>query len=163
VVRATWACYDGAAIETRQTKTGFPVWVPAHYRLREILDAAPRVSPIIVIGERGKPYPKDTLRNLFFRLIGRLAREGKVGPGLSFHGLRHTLGTQLAEAGCDAQTIASILGQQSTAMAEHYSRTANRRGNATAAIEKLERKDRGRGERTATGNGKLPEKRHITN
>lgn len=144
VVRATWACYDGQAIETRQTKTGYPVWVPAHYRLRAILDATPRVSPLIVIGEKGKPYTADTLRNLFFRLIGRLAREGRVGPGLSFHGLRHTLGTQLAEAGCDAQTIASILGQRSTSMAEHYSRTANRRGNASAAIERLEQRDRKR-------------------
>lgn len=142
VVRATWACYDGQAVETRQTKTGNPVWVPAHYRLREILDATPRVSPLIVIGEKGKPYTKDTLRNLFFRLVGRLAREGKVGPGLSFHGLRHTLGTRLAEAGCDAQTIASILGQRSTVMAEHYSRNANRRGNASAAIARLEQRDK---------------------
>lgn len=142
VVRATWACYDGQAIETRQGKTGLPVWVPAHYRLREALDNTARVSPLIVIGEKGKPYTADTLRNLFFRLIGKLARDGKVGPGLSFHGLRHTLGTRLAEAGCDAQTIASVLGQRSTGMAEHYSRTANRRGNATAAIRKLEDQDR---------------------
>lgn len=143
VVRTTWAYYDGQAIETRQQKTGHPVWVPAHYRLREILDAAPRLSPVIIIGERGQPYTKDVLRTRFFRLIGKLKSEGKIGTGLSFHGLRHTLGTWLAEAGCDAQTIASILGQQTSAMAEHYSRTANRRGNATAAIEKLERKDRG--------------------
>lgn len=142
VVRATWGCYDGQAIETRQGKTGLPVWVPAHYRLREILDATARVSPLIVIGKKGKPYTADTLRNLFFRLIGKLAKAGQVGPGLSFHGLRHTLGTRLAEAGCDAQTIASVLGQRSTSMAEHYSRTANRRGNASAAIRKLEHADR---------------------
>lgn len=144
VVAITWASYDGHSIATRQQKTGNPVWVPAHYRLCEILDATPRVSPLVVIGEKGKPYTKDTLRNLFFRLIGRLAAAGKIGPGLSFHGLRHTLGTQLAEAGCDAQTIASILGQRDTRMAEHYSRTANRKGNASAAIARLEQRDRGK-------------------
>lgn len=75
VVKIEWNCYDGNAIETRQSKTGAPVWVPAHYKLREILDATPRVRqnqssiaqirPEIVIGEKGQPYTPDTLRNLF--------------------------------------------------------------------------------------------------
>jgi integrase len=31
---------------------------------------------------------------------------GLVGPGLTFHGLRHTVGTQLLEAGHDIDTSA---------------------------------------------------------
>jgi hypothetical protein len=59
---------------------------------------------------------------------------GPVQRGLSFHGLRHTLGTTLAEAGYDAATIAAVLGQATT-MAEHYSRTARRKHLVDAAIE----------------------------
>lgn len=51
------------------------------------------------------------------------AAVGKVQPGLSFHGLRYTQGTKLAEAGCDAPTIAAVLGQATTKIAEHYPRT----------------------------------------
>jgi len=51
------------------------------------------------------------------------------------------LGTSLAEAGCDPRTIAAVPGQKTTAMADHYSRTADRRGLASAAIAKLERKE----------------------
>jgi integrase len=119
VVKVTWHSYDGASFETRQQKTGNPMWVKAHYRLREILDATPRVSPNIVVSTLGKPYTEDVLRAQFFPFVRRLVAEGKVQPGLSFHGLRHTLGTLLAEAGCDTSTIAAVLGHESTKMAEH--------------------------------------------
>jgi integrase len=143
-IKTTWNCYDGRAIETRQSKTGNPVWIPAHYRLREILDTTPRLSPIIIIGERGKPYSADTFRGLFFALILRLVKAEVIAPGLSFHGLRHTLGTRLAEADCNSETIRSVLGQQTSSMADHYSRNADRRGNASAAISRLEDQDRNR-------------------
>ncbi len=152
VVRVTWQCYDGQAFETRMKKTGLPVWIPAHYRLRSLLDAAPRVHDQIVVGARGAPISQSGLSTEFWRLLVRLRDAGRIGAGLSFHGLRHTLGTALAEAGCDAQTIAAVLGQATTKMAEHYSRTADRRGLAGAAMEKLEKKDAGRGaEKTPAG------------
>lgn len=154
VVKITWHSYDGVSIETRQQKTGIPMWVKAHYRLKEILDATPRVCPNIVVNTFGKPYTEESLRAQFFPLIRRLGKERKVQPGLSFHGLRHTLGTLLAEAGCDAPTIAAVLGQESTKMAEHYSKTARRHRLAGAAIERIEEHDRNRirkTERKTTG------------
>jgi integrase len=139
IVRVTWTAYDGHAFETRAQKTGVPTWVPVHPRLAAILDAAPHTSPVIVLSELGRPFAStNSFRARFFALTRRLRDEGKIGEGLSFHGLRHTLGTALAEAGCDAQTIASVLGQSTTRMAEHYSRTANRRRLAGAAMERLE-------------------------
>jgi site-specific recombinase XerD len=45
-----------------------------------------------------------------------LEAEGLVEPGLTMHGLRHTLGTRLREAGADARTIADILRQKSVSM-----------------------------------------------
>lgn len=132
VARVTWACYDGHAFETRQQKTGAPIWVPVHYKLRELLDAAPRVHEQIVVGVYGRPVSQAHIAGAFWKLVKGL------GDGLSFHGLRHTLGTALAEAGCDPPTIAAVLGQSTTKMAEHYSRTANRRGLAGDAIKKME-------------------------
>ena len=122
-------------------------------RLREILDSLPRVSPIIVIGARGRPYTQAGFQRRFFGLIRRLVEEGTIQPGLSFHGLLHTLGTLLAEDGNDPRTIAAVLGQQTIAMADHYSRTANRRQLAAAAITRLERKQDDFG-RTIGKNGK---------
>ncbi|MGA7518550.1 MAG: tyrosine-type recombinase/integrase, partial [Pseudolabrys sp.] len=50
---------------------------------------------------------------------------GNVGAGLTFHGLRHTVGTVLVEAGCDIDTVRRWLGQKTLAMAIHYSETAD--------------------------------------
>jgi integrase len=148
VVKVTWASYDGVAFETRQIKTGDPIWIKVHFRLREILEQTPRVSPVVLIGARGKPFTESGLRTSFFRLIRTLVAQGKVQPGLSFHGLRHTLGTTLAEAGCDAATIAAVLGQATTKMAEHYSKTAKRKHLVDAAIDLVEEHDRNENRKT---------------
>lgn len=41
-------------------------------------------------------------------------------------GLRHTVATVLAELGFDERTIADMLQQETTAMARHYSRDADK-------------------------------------
>lgn len=143
----TWKSYDGTAFEIRQAKTGEPLWVPAHKELRTILNERRerRLSPIIVVGAKGKPFTQSGFQTRFFGLLKDLKDAGKIGEGLTFHGLRHTVGRKLAEAGCDTRTIASILGQKTTAMAEHYSQQANRHHLAKAAIAKLERNGRKNG------------------
>jgi len=62
VACAAWSCYDGKAIETRQSKTGNPVWIPAHYKLREILDNTPRVSPVIVTSGKNPHSVRRSVR-----------------------------------------------------------------------------------------------------
>ena len=63
--------------------------------------------------------------NASFRTFKKtLEKAGLIEPGLTPHGLRHTLGTRLREAGADDRTIADILGQRSTSMARHYSENA---------------------------------------
>ena len=51
-----------------------------------------------------------------------LEKEGKVGPGLTLYGLRHTLAVILREGGADERTIADALGQRTIEMARHYAR-----------------------------------------
>jgi len=137
--------YDGAAIEFVQGKTGEPVWLPAHRDLRDILDEAlatfAKDHLVFAIGQRGRPFTASGFRASFFKLVHRLQAEGKVGEGLTFHGLRHTVGKLLAEAGCDTKRIAAVLGHKTTKMAEHYSAGADQRRMATEAIRRLERSD----------------------
>lgn len=78
--------------------------------LRELLDAAPRRSPIIVVGARGNPFTESGFRARVFKLIRELRDAGRVAPGMTIHGLRTTTATMLAEAGADTQTIMAITG-----------------------------------------------------
>jgi integrase len=142
VICLPWSAYDGQAIEAKQGKTGRKKWVPVAERLRTLLDgaAAKKTSPIIVVGARGKPFTPSGFRARFFALIRRLESKGKVGAGLTFHGLRHTLGSWLAESGAETRTIRDFLGHETEAMALHYSRRADSRKRVTAAVRQLEQK-----------------------
>jgi len=42
-----WSAYDGKVIRIRQRKTGAYVSIPVSDELRQALDAAPRVCPVI--------------------------------------------------------------------------------------------------------------------
>jgi integrase len=146
VVRLPRAAYDGVWLRWRQGKTGNPVAVPAHPILKALLDERWHQGPVealtVVVGARGRPYSLDGFRTMFFRLIQELERQGKVGPDLTFHGLRHTAGRVLANAGVDPRTIAALLGHKTLAMAAHYSDEVDRDKRAAAAVKKLRPRNR---------------------
>jgi integrase len=143
-IRATRLIYDGAWLRWTQGKTSELVELPVDPRLKLILDAAladragsPVPAITLAFGARGRPYTLDGFRTMFFRLIRRLEEAGKVRPGLTFHGLRHTAGRTLAERGAEPRMIAAMLGHRTLAMAAHYSDEANRKKLAKAAVAKL--------------------------
>lgn len=137
VVRVTWSIYDGQRLEWKQGKTGDEVWLPALPQLKAIMDDAKHVAPTIVTSVYGRPLSEAGLRKAFRTLILRLMREGKVAPGLTLHGCRHTLGDELANLGAEARMIQAVLGHRSLSASLHYSQGADRRRQASAAIELL--------------------------
>lgn len=171
VIRLPWSAYKGGIIESRQAKTGDPIWVPAHSELRTVLDEARARLPdmaeklaqkgrpvpmTIVVGERGASFTEDGFRARFFKLIRELEKKEWVWPGLTFHGLRHTAATMMADAGCDTRDIQAVLGHRTAAMSEHYAKEADRKRRASAAITKLEdarnRRSSGTGSEQAASN-----------
>ena len=142
VIRLLWSSYDGQDIQVRQGKTGESIRLRVHRRLKEALDATPRRQAVVVLGERGQPFTSSGFQTQFFKLMGKLAAEGVIGPGLTFHGLRHTLGKKLAESGSDTRSIAAVLGHKTEDMARHYAKGEDQRRRATAALEKLDPRKR---------------------
>ncbi|AMM86499.1 hypothetical protein AZF01_21005 [Martelella sp. AD-3] len=67
-----------------------------------------------------------------------LEEQGKVQPGLTLKGLRHTVATILREMGKDYASIQLVLGQNTEAMARHYSRRADMREQTTGAMADFE-------------------------
>jgi len=57
---------------------------------------------------------------------------------LSFHSLRHTAASRLAEVGCSASAIQSITGHQSLKLVETYIAQVSQEYLSRAAIVKLE-------------------------
>lgn len=127
---------DSDTIEASTSKRGRRVKIPLHPALRAALAEAPKhKAPTISANSRGEPWTESGFNSTFGKFVDALEAAGKVGPGLTFHGLRHTVGTRLKEAGADDRAIADILGQSSTAMAAHYSRQADTSKRDAALID----------------------------
>ena len=125
VIRLPWSAYDGQCVRFRARKAGKAEVVPLPGFVRAVLDkaAAEKVSPIIVVGARGRPFNDERgFRSNFFKLIRRLRKGKVVADGLTFHGLRVSMGTWAADAGADYREIAAMLQHETEAMAKLYSR-----------------------------------------
>lgn len=103
---APWSDYDGQYIKVKQSKTGARVKIPCGKPLRDILDAMPRRSPVILTNSKKKlPWTSDGFDTSFHKT------KAKAGiQDLTFHDLRGTAVTRLALAGCNNSQIASITG-----------------------------------------------------
>lgn len=135
-----WSAYDGSTLRFDTAKRGVHVIIPATAKLRAILDEAPRKSPLIALNSRGRAWTESGFRASFTTMRNGLLKEGLIAPGLTFHGLRHTVGKALAEVGCDARTIAAVLGHRSEAAARLYADAEDRTKRAAGAIRKFERR-----------------------
>lgn len=153
-IRAPVSAYDAASgtltIITAKTRRRVSVVAPADVRAG--IAARPRCdATTLCVSSRNAPWTESGFRASFFGLIRRLEAEGTVGAGLTFHGLRHTVGTTLRELGYDTRTIADVLGQSTVQMAEHYSSSADLTEKIGAAVHHLDRARKGR-KAAASGN-----------
>lgn len=136
LLRLPWSAYDGSWITLRQGKTGAKVRIPVTKCLNAILDNTPRVSTVILVNSRGRPWLERSFRDAWHAAYIKSGIE----DDLHFHDLRGTAITRLAEAGCTTPEIAAISGhtmKSVEAILESY--VARTDKIAVAAIAKLER------------------------
>ena len=133
VLAMQWRHIRDGLISIAQAKTGERLSIPIHQDLAAVLNRVPREHLTIVHRENGQPYTPAGFRAIFYRELRRLGLRG-----LQFHGLRHTAGKRLAEAGCTDQEIKAVLGHRTAAMVARYTRRADQKRLAKTAIVKLE-------------------------
>lgn len=141
LIKMRWADYDGNAITVVQEKRkiGYPevtVVIPVHPRLKSCLDEWRRLSncEYILTTSRGTKWHRNSPTSLMQKEV----EKSGFPEGLNVHGLRKYAATTLAEAGCSAHEIASITGHLSIAMVQHYTKSADQKRLAEAAIGKLQ-------------------------
>jgi integrase len=109
-----------------RSKTGEPVFWPCPAQLTAILAEAPPHDAItLCANSRGKPWTQSGFNSSWQKFRRKLEREGRIGPGLTLYGLRHTVAVILREIGFDERTIADALGQETIEMARHYAKGAD--------------------------------------
>lgn len=136
-LRVTTAAYDGESVRWRASKNQEPLQAPVSGMLKQLLDE--RVSKSVpalqlCLNSRKQPWSESGFRASFFKRVRSLHEDGKVRHGLTFHGLRHTIGAIARESGNSEFDVSTAIGDRSTAMAAVYGRDAAR---TTAQIRVL--------------------------
>lgn len=107
--------------------------------MAQVLAGSPHHNAITITATRNAtPWTESGFNSSFIKAMAALKRAGKIGDGLTFHGLRHTVGTLLIEAGYDIDTVRRWLGQKTLAMAIHYSESADTSHRMREVITKLD-------------------------
>jgi integrase len=133
------SAYDGARLEFITGKTEQRICWPASSSLKEILDGAPKhQASTLAANSRGQTWTESGFRGSWRSLRIKLEQQEKVQPGLTIHGLRHTVATIMREEGFDERTIADALGQKTESMARHYARDADLSRKMAGVAERLE-------------------------
>jgi integrase len=133
------SAYSGGMIAVKPGKTerhsddNEQLFIAAHRRLRAYLAELPMDALFFVVDADGRPLDETAFSKDF-----RVALDAAGLAHLHFHGLRHTAGAALAEAGCSEKEIMAVLGHKTLSMVQKYTQGARRKRLASSAIAKLE-------------------------
>lgn len=131
-LKMTWSDIEDGAIRVVQGKTKRELWIPIHPELAEILETLPRNAVQILTSTTKKPWTADGFKTSFMKARAKLGLEE-----YTFHGLRHTAATRLADEGRNDADIMSITGHESTAMVRRYTKKADQKRRAKSTIAHL--------------------------
>jgi enterobacteria phage integrase len=116
-----------------QEKTGAELWIPIHPELATALKGYPANGLALVGKANGQPLTTQGLSLLMSRAIDDAGLPGRCVP----HGLRKALMRIMAESGATAKEIAGISGHKTLRQIEHYTKAADQRILARAAMDKV--------------------------
>ena len=119
-------------LHIQQIKTGLELAIPVHSDLHAIIAESAAGQMTFLVTEFGKPFTAAGFGN-WFREQCDMANMRHC----SAHGLRKAAARRLAEAGCTAHEIASITGHASLYEITRYTKAADQKRLAQAAMAKV--------------------------
>jgi hypothetical protein len=142
----TWPQVNADGVSYSRSKTGIAVDSEMPDELRAALDATPRTHVCIITTAFGKPFTVNGFSGFM--------RDAMTAAGLPLdckpHGLRKSLGSDMADAGATAHEIMAKLGHTTLKQAENYTRAADRKRGARRAGEKLREYKKNKASQTAS-------------
>ena len=112
-----------------QNKTGIPQSLPLNKEVCDaladyILNGRPKCGHSYVFVRELSPFNRlhdsCALNSMLRKRLSDIGIERKPGDGLTIHGIRRALGTQLIKSSFPVNTVAQVLGHQSTRATRQY-------------------------------------------
>lgn len=133
VAKMNRADVSDGLIHTVQQKTGAELWVPIHPELQRAMKALPAKGLTLIGDANGRPVKRAALSALMRGAI----KDAGLSKRCVSHGLRKAAMRRLAEAGATASQIAAISGHRTLKEVERYTRAADQKTMARAAMGKV--------------------------
>lgn len=143
ILRMSKRAYRNGRLKWRASKNRKMMDQPVTDDLAAILATIPEHdATTLVVNSRGRPWTESGFRASWRKWKNKAEEDGHIGPGLTFHGTRHTVATNLLEDDWDDRDIGLQLGQDSIAMPKHYSRRAKQERKKQALAESVQKANR---------------------
>ena len=123
---------SGKLLRITQQKTSTDLIIPVHMTLLNVIEQTVSENLTFVTTRTGKPYHPNSFGNWF-----RDACDKAGLPHCSAHGLRKASARRIADAGGSEHQIASVTGHASLSEVRRYTRGANQKKLAIAAMAKI--------------------------
>lgn len=121
-------------LSIRTRKTGAGVTVPIFPELQASIDAAPTGDLALLTTKHGRPFGSPSALGVWF---GKRCDEAGLPDICTAHGLRKAGATIAANNGASAHELMAMFGWSKLAMAEAYTKTADKARLARAAAERI--------------------------
>jgi len=133
IARMPRSAYRDGWLTFRAGKNHKLITLPVLGDLKREIEAAIAAAPdgestLLCLNSRGKPWTAGGLSHVLGEFFAECRKRGLMGPDGSLHGLRHSLAAELRAAGYDKEQRKMVLGHETDEMAEHYSASADVRG-----------------------------------
>jgi integrase len=123
----------GDLIHVKQRKTGTPLAIPIHPELAAVLATVSATQLTFLQTLKGTPFADHSFSDWF----GKACDKAGLSSACTFHGLRKSACTRLAEAECRPHQIMAISGHKSLAEVERYTKAADQVKLARAAMARV--------------------------
>ena len=132
-IRMGWGNVSNGFLSIKQQKTKTDVTIPVDPALMAVIDLLPRKVPTFLTTEYGRPFASSAAFGNCFR---DRCNEADL-PHCSAHGLRSSMAARLATAGATPNEIAAFTGHKTLSEVARYTKAADQKVLATAAMQKL--------------------------
>ena len=133
VAKMTRSDLADGLVHVIQQKTGAELYVPIAPELDAAMKACPAKGLSLIGDANGRPLKRDALSHLMRVAI----REAGLPPRCVSHGLRKAAMRRLAEEDATAKQIAAVSGHKTLKEVERYTKAADQKKLARAAMDKL--------------------------
>lgn len=119
--------YRAGHLSFATSKTGKAMKLPVLGELKTILDAAPKGKKVtmLCVNSHGNAWTEMGFTASMKKFFAACVKRGIAAPGLTMHGLRHSVAAELKSLGYSLDQIKDYLGQETAEMAAHYSSSAD--------------------------------------